>query len=55
VEPTQEVRDEDRFVDLSEDAPLLPDSTRDDKDEGWGGPSHDHDDWLREERPPHWE
>jgi hypothetical protein len=55
VEPTQEVRDEDRIVDLSEDAPLLPSSTRDDTDEGWGERSHERDEWLLEERPPHWE
>ena len=59
MEPTQEVRDEDRIVDLSDDAPLLPASTRDDTDEGWGEhrrePSREHDDWLREERPPHWD
>jgi hypothetical protein len=55
VEPTQEARDEDRFVDLSDDAPLLPGSTRDDTDEGWGEPSRDREDWLREERPPHWD
>ena len=55
MEPTQEVRDEDRFVDLSDDAPLLPDSTRDDTDEGWGEPSRDREDWLLDERPPHWD
>lgn len=57
MEPTAEVRDEDRIVDLSDDAPLLPGSTRDDTDEGWGErePSSERDEWLREERPPHWD
>jgi hypothetical protein len=55
MEPTQEVRDEDRIVDLSDDAPLLPASTRDDTDEGWGESSRERDDWLLEERPPHWD
>jgi hypothetical protein len=55
VEPTEEVRDEDRVVDMSDGAPLLPDSTRDDTDEGWGEPTRGRDDWLRAERPPHWD
>ena len=54
MEPTQEVRDEDRFVDLSDDAPLLPGSTRDDTDEGWGEEPGSNDDRLLEDRPPHW-
>jgi hypothetical protein len=35
-----------------------PEQTKDDTDLGWGEvpPSGDaHDDWLREQRPPHWE
>ena len=34
-----------------------PEQTRDDTDVGWGGRSEedDHDRWLREQRPPHWE
>ncbi|MGO1166660.1 MAG: hypothetical protein ACTMHL_08585 [Janibacter sp.] len=34
-----------------------PDQTRDDTDRGWGErPGEDeHDRWLREQRPPHWE
>jgi hypothetical protein len=49
--------DQDRIVDLSDEAPLLPDSTRDDTDEGWGERrgANDNDDRLRDERPPHWD
>ncbi|GAA8847223.1 hypothetical protein DUHN55_22720 [Helicobacter pylori] len=34
-----------------------PEQTRDDTDRGWGErPDEDeHDRWLREQRPPHWE
>lgn len=34
-----------------------PEQTRDDTDLGWGErPDEDeHDRWLREQRPPHWE
>jgi hypothetical protein len=47
--------DADRVVDFADDdGPILPESTRDDTDEGWGEvPSRDAD-WLRDERPPHW-
>lgn len=47
--------DEDRVVDLSDDAPILPDSTRDDTDVGWGERPEPDDDRFLSERPPHWE
>jgi hypothetical protein len=47
--------DDDRVVDLSDDDPILPDSTRDDTDAGWGERSPGNDDRLRDERPPHWD
>jgi len=33
-----------------------PEQTRDDTDADWGEPSHEdsHDQWLQEQRPPHW-
>ena len=34
------------------------DQTRDDTDVGWGEvpePADDHDRWLLEQRPPHWD
>ena len=47
--------DGERLVDLSEDAPVLPEATQDDTDAGWGERPRGNDDWLREERPPHWD
>ena len=47
--------DDDRVVDFSDDEPVLPTSTRDDTDEGWGEPSRRNDERLLEERPPHWD
>ena len=41
--------------DLDDGEPILPDSTRDDTDAGWGERPRDNADWLREERPPHWD
>ncbi|MEV4707522.1 hypothetical protein [Actinoplanes sp. NPDC049316] len=49
--------DAERTVDLeSEEAPLLPDQTRDDTERGWGysGTESSNDDRLLEDRPPHW-
>jgi hypothetical protein len=51
IEPT----DGDRLVDLSDEEPVLPTSTRDDTDEGWGEVARRNDERLLEERPPHWE
>jgi hypothetical protein len=47
--------DGDRVVDFSEDGPVLPESTRDDTDAGWGERPYGNDDRLRDERPPHWD
>jgi hypothetical protein len=39
-----------------DDEPVLPDTTSDERDVGWGdGPSERDDDWYRRERPPHHE
>ncbi|MFG1610688.1 hypothetical protein [Actinoplanes sp. NPDC049265] len=47
--------DGERIVDFeSEEAPLLPDQTRDDTERGWGEVDHSNDDRLYEDRPPHW-
>ena len=47
--------DGDREVDFeSEEAPLLPDQTRDDTGRGWGETDASNDDRLLEDRPPHW-
>jgi hypothetical protein len=48
--------DDDRVVDLADDdAPLLPEQTRDDTDRGWGEPSGSNDERLLADRPPHWD
>jgi hypothetical protein len=50
--------DGDRRVDFADDdMPTLPEQTRDDTDEGWGERSRRDrdDDWLHEQRPPHWD
>jgi hypothetical protein len=48
--------DDDRVVDLADDdAPVLPEQTRDDMDGGWGEPTYSNDERLLVERPPHWE
>jgi hypothetical protein len=54
------VDDDERFVDLSgdehgDDEPVLPETTRDDTDAGWGEHTHGNDQRLLDERPPHWE
>ena len=54
-EPPAVSPDENRVVDLSDDEPLLPDSTLDDTDVGWGERPKADDDWLLEQRPPHWD
>jgi hypothetical protein len=47
--------DSEREVDFeSEEAPVLPDQTRDDTERGWGERSYENDDRLLEDRPPHW-
>jgi hypothetical protein len=48
--------DGERTVDFeSEEAPLLPEQTRDDTERGWGGQAESNDDRLLQERPPHWD
>lgn len=53
--------DDDRTVDLSEDFDILPDSTGDDTDAGWGesrsraARQRQDDQRLLDERPPHWD
>ena len=47
--------DADREVDLSDDTPVLPDTTVDDTDAGWGERADGNDERLLDERPPHWE
>jgi hypothetical protein len=56
------VDDGERVVDLSDEAeswvdddPVLPETTRDDTDAGWGERRRDNDSRLLDERPPHWE
>ena len=46
--------DGERAVDLDpEEAPLLPEQTRDDTERGWGYRDDSNDDRLLEDRPPH--
>jgi hypothetical protein len=47
--------DDERVVDLSDDDPILPESTVDDTDGGWGELSGGNDERLLDERPPHWD
>jgi hypothetical protein len=48
--------DAEREVDFeSEEAPLLPEQTRDDTERGWGESEASNDDRLLEDRPPHWD
>jgi hypothetical protein len=37
-----------------DEKPVLPTTSRDDTDEGWGESSRGNDDRLRDDRPPHW-
>ena len=42
---------------VPDEAPVIPDRSSDDRDEGWGGRGDggDRDDeWYERERPPHW-
>ena len=49
--------DGDRRVEfIDDDIPTLPEQTRDDTDAGWGERrGTGDDDWLRDQRPPHWD
>ena len=43
-------------ADKVDDEPVLPDTTSDERDVGWGDePGERDDDWYRRERPPHHE
>ncbi|WP_433827368.1 hypothetical protein ACQP2E_35700 [Actinoplanes sp. CA-015351] len=47
--------DAERVVDFeAEEAPVLPEQTRDDTERGWGERGDSNDDRLYEDRPPHW-
>jgi hypothetical protein len=47
--------DGERTVDFdSEEAPLLPEQTREDTERGWGDSDDTNDDRLYDDRPPHW-
>ncbi|HJQ43911.1 MAG TPA: hypothetical protein VJ831_12560 [Jatrophihabitantaceae bacterium] len=40
----------------ADDEPVLPEVTRDERDEGWGDEPRERDaDWYERERPPHHE
>lgn len=47
-------RDVPKDVPGKDEKPVLPTTSRDDTDEGWGESSRGNDDRLREDRPPHW-
>ena len=47
--------DDERFVELEEDAPILPEQTTDDTNRGWREPAYANDERLLEDRPPHWD
>jgi hypothetical protein len=53
----KQLDDGERRVDLVDDRdePLLPETTRDDTDAGWGELRRDNDARLLAERPPHWD
>jgi hypothetical protein len=52
-EPSQRPRHPPKPTD---DEPVLPDVTRDERDEGWGDEARGRDEeWYRRERPPHHE
>lgn len=46
--------DDDRVVEFEEDVLVLPDQSTDDTDSGWSARAAGNDEWLLEERPPHW-
>ena len=46
--------DDDRTVTFDDDAPVLPEQTRDDTDHGWGDRDGANDERLLQDRPPHW-
>jgi hypothetical protein len=51
------VDDENREVgygELTDELVILPDTTTDDTDAGWGERAASNDDRLLSDRPPHW-
>lgn len=38
-----------------DDLVILPDTTSDERDTGWGDDDDSNDERLKAERPPHWE
>ncbi|WP_412737573.1 hypothetical protein [Krasilnikovia sp. MM14-A1259] len=56
LEQPEHDSDGERTVDFeSEEAPLLPEQTRDDTERGWGDREYTNDARLLEDRPPHWD
>ncbi|BFU42221.1 hypothetical protein EV385_2127 [Krasilnikovia cinnamomea] len=56
LEQPEHDSDGERTVDFeSEEAPLLPEQTRDDTERGWGDREDTNDARLLEDRPPHWD
>jgi len=43
------------FEDFAEELVVLPDTTTDDTDSGWGERASTNDDRLLADRPPHWD
>ncbi|MFB9182280.1 hypothetical protein ACFFX1_29430 [Dactylosporangium sucinum] len=43
------------FEDFADELVVLPDTTTDDTDAGWGERSSSNDDRLLSDRPPHWD
>jgi hypothetical protein len=54
-EPDRDTDGERTVAFESEEAPLLPEQTRDDTERGWGRQDESNDDRLLEDRPPHWD
>lgn len=40
--------------DAAAPAPAVPTLAAEDDPRSWGDEPDDHDEWLREQRPPHW-
>ena len=51
----RESSDAQRVVALTDDFVILPDSTVDDTDAGWGERYAGNDDRLLADKPPHWQ
>lgn len=56
-DPGTKTAPEPKSVPESEPVPgpkLIPDLASEDDPRAWGEKGEDRDDWLREQRPPHW-